>query len=155
VKTTWVIAADASRARIFEASASQPALHEIETFVHPEGRAQNRELKTDSAGRYFGKGGPQAHTGGPSVDPAQHEMELFAKSMGEYLDQARSLNRFEVLYVFAPPKLLGLLRKNMSKTTTKLISETIPKDISWFDESELEQYLKDHGIAMKDPGIAG
>jgi protein required for attachment to host cells len=147
VKTTWVIVADASRARIFEASNTERALHEIETFMHPEGRAQNRELKTDGAGRYFSRAGAQAHTGGPSVDPAQHEMELFAKRLGEYLDKACGENRFEALYVVAPPKLLGLLRKNLSKTTSQLISETIPKDISWFDERELEHYLKDHGVA--------
>jgi protein required for attachment to host cells len=156
VKSIWVIAADATRARIFEANADRPGLREIETLVHPEGRAQNRELKTDGAGRLFSKSGAQAHmnrsgaqahAADAKVDPAQHEMDLFTKIITEYLDKARGQNRYDALYIVAPPKLLGLIRKHLSKPALKLVSDTFPKDISWFSERDVERYLQEHGVA--------
>ena len=61
-KKTWIIAADSSRARIFEAIEPEQHLREIEDLANPEGRANNRELKSDAQGRYYGHGNrPATH----------------------------------------------------------------------------------------------
>ena len=70
MKTIWILVADSSRAKIFEAHGAMRGVHEIETFSNPEGRAHNRDLKTDGSGRYFGKGERnQGHTAAPQVEP--------------------------------------------------------------------------------------
>src|SRR5207253_5087143 len=90
MKTIWILVADSSRARIFEAQGATGDVREIETFNHPKGRAHNRDLKTDGSGRYFGKGEQnQGHTAAPQVEPAEHEAELFAKQMTDHLEKAR------------------------------------------------------------------
>jgi hypothetical protein len=44
--TTWIIAADASRARILQV-AGRERLVEVEDLVNPEGRLHNQEINTD------------------------------------------------------------------------------------------------------------
>jgi len=147
MKRAWVLAADASRARIFETEDGGDALREVETFAHPEGRAPNRELKTDGFGRYFSKGGgPQGHSATGQVDPAQHELDVFTKSIGDYVNKAGIDHRYDALYVVAPPKVLGSLRRHLSKEAQRRVSEELPKDVAWLSEPELERYLQEKGV---------
>ena len=46
MRITWILAADAARARIFEIPGARRPMREIRDFFNPEGRAQNRELDT-------------------------------------------------------------------------------------------------------------
>lgn len=145
VTTTWILVADSSRARIFEARGALRDVHEIEEFVHPEGRAHNRDLKTDASGRYFGKGEQtQGHTATTKVEPQEHEAELFAKQLTDHLDKARTTQRFESLHLIAPPKFLGLLRRHMRKETQNLVAATLTKEVAWLDERSIAEYIRTH-----------
>lgn len=141
--TTWVIAADASRARIFEVLGQQQAVHEIETFVHRESREKDRDLRTDAPGRYGS--GPQmtGHAETARSDASDHEALVFSREIGNYVEAARTQNRFEQLCLMAPPKFLGLLRQNLSKDAQRLVGREIPKDISWFDSADAERYVQE------------
>jgi protein required for attachment to host cells len=142
------VTADAARARIFEAHNHERALHEVEEFVNPKAQQQDRDINTSPHGRYFNHaGGPQGNTAEPRVDAVTHEMELFAKDVSAYLEKARNAHRYDKLRVIAAPKLLGLMRQNLSKEAMKLVEDEVPKDISWFDKREIEQYLADHPTA--------
>jgi protein required for attachment to host cells len=142
--TTWILAADASRARVFEQTSARGDLREVETFEHPEGRAHNRDLVTDGHGRYFGRGErEQGHTAPPRESAVEHENELFAKRLAEHLRLARTQSRFDRLRLVAAPKFLGLLRQNLDKEVDRVVVEAIAKDVAWFDPHSLAQYLKD------------
>ena len=41
----------------------------------------------------------------------------------------------------APPKFLGLMRKELGKEVAKLVIDQRPKDLSWFNARELERYF--------------
>jgi protein required for attachment to host cells len=141
--TTWIVAADASRARLFEITDPERHLRAIEEFAHPEGRASNRELNTGAQGRYTGQGGnPGAHSATRQVSAVDHENELFSKTLARYLDKARSQHRYDKLYLIAPPEFLGLMRENLSKEVRKIIAEEINKDLSWFNARDIERYVK-------------
>lgn len=58
--TTWIIAADESRARVLQVLDREQRLAEIEDLA---GRAQDRELQTDAEPRFNGS------QGGPASDP--------------------------------------------------------------------------------------
>lgn len=121
----------------------QDHLHEIEDLANPAGRANSRELETDGRGRFYGKGErEQGHTAEPSVNPVEHETELFSKRVGEFLDQARIEHRYDKLCLIAYPKFLGLMRQNLSKEVQKLVEDEVPKDISGLDVREIEDYVK-------------
>jgi protein required for attachment to host cells len=141
--TTWIVAADSSRARIFEIANPERRLREIEEFNHPEGRANNREINSEPDGRFHAKGsGPAGHTTGHKEAPVDHENELFSKKLSRYLDKARNDHRYDKLYLIAPPEFLGLMRENLSKEVRKLTAEEINKDLSWFDARDIERHIK-------------
>src|SRR5207249_4988981 len=108
--TTWIIAADSSRARILQVTDRARDLAEVEDLLNPEGRVHDRELISDAHPRFSGHSG-----GGPGSDreetsAAEHATELFAKRVGDYLDKARTAHRYDRLHLIAPPKFLGRLR---------------------------------------------
>jgi protein required for attachment to host cells len=147
MQTIWILAADNSRVRLFQELDQGHHLQEVEDFTHPEGGENNQELETDAKGRYFGKGErDQGNTAEPNISPVQHQNELFSKEIGEFLDKAGSEHRYDKLHVIAPPKFLGLLRKNISKETQKLVGEEIVKDISWNSTQEIEKFVRERRL---------
>src|SRR5688572_24257757 len=135
--TTWIVAADSSRARILQV-ADRERLVEVENFVNPEGRLQDRELTTDANPRLHGPGGMSAREEPSAVE---HAVEMFSKRIGNYLEKARTDHRYDKLYLVAPPKFLGLIRKELGKEVEKLISDDLDKDLSWFNAREIERYF--------------
>lgn len=135
--TTWIVAADASRARILQVLDRERRLSEIEDLYNPAGRLQGREITSDAEPRFRGTAGPANDREAGSA--VQHEVELFAKQIADYLDKARTAHRFDRLHLVAPPKFLGQLRKALGKEVQKRVEQELPKDLSWIDARELEQ----------------
>lgn len=141
MQTTWIVTADASRARILQVAGRENALTEVEDLVNPQGRMHNREINSDAAGRFRGPDRPGAHASDDENRAVDHQAELFAKRVGEFLDKARNERRYERLYLVAAPKFLGQLRKELGKETEKLVVDDLAKDLSWFNVRELEDYV--------------
>jgi protein required for attachment to host cells len=146
---TWIVAADAGRARFLQVAGPQ-RLVEVEDLLNPDARMDNRELTSDAHPRFSGHGGvgkPGAsRTSGPASDrqetsAQEHATDLFAKRVGDYLESARTAHRYDELVIVAPPKFLGALRKELGKEVEKLVVEELPKDLSWFKAQELERYF--------------
>ena len=140
--TTWVIAADASRARIFRMPDRNRDLEEIGDFVHQASRAKDRDLITDAQGRYFGGELGMGHSAPSRTDPTEYEADRFSKQLSDYVEKARTQHEFDNLCLIAPPKFLGMMRQNLSREAQKLINKEIPKDISWFNPRDIETYIK-------------
>jgi protein required for attachment to host cells len=143
--TTWIIVADASRARIFETPNSGREINEIMDLVNPAAREPTRDIQSDAHGRFHAKGGAStniSHSIERNQDAVEHEVELFAKRLSAYVDKARSEVRYDQLCLVAPPKFLGLLRGNLAKESQKLLKREIPKDLSKSDASTVLDYVR-------------
>ena len=138
--TTWIVAADESRARVLQVTGQRERLAEIHHLSNPEGRAQNRELQTDAEPRFHGNAGPASDR--EAQGAVEQSVRTFAKEVGRYLDKARQEQRYDELVLVAPPKFLGALRKELGKEVEKLVAEELPKDLSWFSERDLERYFE-------------
>jgi len=68
-------------------------------------------------------------------------VRTFAREVGRYLDRARLDHRFDQLVLVAPPKFLGVLRKELDKEVEKLVADELPKDLAGFSARELERYF--------------
>jgi protein required for attachment to host cells len=145
MQTTWILAADSSRARIFEVAEKEQRLHEIKDFANPEGRSSERELQTDMQGRVHGYGQQYRSHSTAEMEGVEHANELFSKELARYLDKARNDRQYQKLYLIAPPKFLGLLRSNLGKEVQKLVAEEIGKDLSWLSEHDIDRHLKANG----------
>ena len=127
---TWIVAANRSNARIFEVERGTDTPREIEDLVDPAGRAHERDLTSDAAGRFYGKGERnQGHSAGPEASQSQHEVERFAIQIRDYLDRAHAAHRFEQLWVIAAPAFLGALRTKLSKAVTAALELEVDKDV--------------------------
>lgn len=146
--TTWIVAADESRARVLQVARPERKLEEIESMLNPEGRLQDREMQSDAEPRFSGRAG-----GGPASDretqgAVEHAVKVFAREVGRYLEKARTDHRFDELVLVAPPKFLGALRKELDKEVAKLVVQELPKDLSAFNARDLEAYFsKESGRA--------
>lgn len=139
--TTWIVAADASRARVLQVADPEKKLVEIEDLLNPEGRLHDSEIASDNLGRWSGPDRPGGNAMQGGTGPAEHAVELFAKRVGDYLDKARNDHRYERLCLVAPPKFLGALRNALGKEVQKLVAEELPKDLSWLSARDLERYF--------------
>jgi protein required for attachment to host cells len=135
--TTWIIAADSSRARILQVLDREQRLSEVEDLLNPGGRVHDRDLIADAHPRFRGTSGPGSDREEPTA--VDHEVELFAKRLSDYLDKARTAHRYDRLHLIAPPKFLGQLRKELDKEVQKLVTAEIPKDLSWLNARDLER----------------
>jgi protein required for attachment to host cells len=159
--TTWIIAADSSRARILELDQPNRRLVELEDFLNPEARLQDKELQSDAEPRFNGHGGAggSSKTGGPASDreaqgAVEHSTRVFAREVGRYLHTARTQHRFDALMLVAPPRFLGTLRKELDKEVQKLVVEELGKDLSWFNRRDLERYVVHGDLRASERGSA-
>jgi protein required for attachment to host cells len=132
---TFVLVADASRARLF---AHEP--HEntpgkfvlLEEFDHPASRAKVADIMADKPGRTFSSGPMTAARSAKEyrTDPKQVEAEKFVRELSRHLVSSFDAHAFDALVVAAPPKFLGLLRAALAQQHDH-VSERV---IAWHEK---------------------
>ncbi len=143
MRTTWILVGDASRARIFEIPGPGRPIREVRDFFNPEGRQKNRDIDAAPQGRFYGKGERgQGHSAPQHRSPAEHDEEMFAVELTDWLHNARAQGLFATLHLVAPPKLLGMLRRHLDSPTRKLVGREIDKDLSRASIEQIEGYVR-------------
>lgn len=136
----WVVVADAAGARIFRADPSGRRLELECELAHPEGRAKPSELVADRPGRSLDSSRTGArHAMEPDTDPARAELQRFARRIAQELDANRSA--FDALILVAGPRLLGLLRAELTEPLRQRTRAEVAKDLAHADPSRLLEEL--------------
>lgn len=147
--TTFVVAANASRARIFAQASRSDPLEEIADLVNPEAREREQDFMTDesTAQRAADKsrhGVGQPTTGSdyqPRTTPHQAEAQKFAQEIATFLDEAHNAGRFDKLCVIASPEFMGVLRKKFGTRMGKVETMEITKDYTRESAQQLRERL--------------
>ena len=139
--TTLIVVAASARARIFSVSGIGGKLHEIADLTHPGARLHDRELSSDRPGRSFDSHGQGRHGMQQPTSPQQHESHLFAVEIADYVDRARREKNVDSLILVAPPKFLGRLRSELSKSTRALLAGELGKNLVEADIETLAHHL--------------
>jgi protein required for attachment to host cells len=137
---TWVLVADASRARLFRIGDD----HHLEpAYAHDivGSDLQSREMGSDRPGRMYDRKGGGRHAAEPPTDLKRHAKFELAHEVAAILDAERKKNAFEQLVVVAPPQFLGDLRASMPDHVQHLIVREINKDLSALSARDLEAQL--------------
>jgi len=161
--TTWTIAANSGRARIFSDADNAASLKEVDDLVNPAAQQRVMDIVTDkmspraaqSSGHSIGGGqgggfehaapaGAQGNDYQPAVTPSEHEAQKFAKDISEYLQQAHQAGRFQHLVVAASPEFLGVLRSQIDPQIKSLIKSEVNKDYTHSNGQELRAQLDAH-----------
>lgn len=167
MQTTWIISANAGRARIFSEDDPAEPLQEIEDMVNSAVHLRTSESETDrmsptsasGSGHNIGFGssvggespGANPHNGKagapnkqyqPAHTPAELEAEKFAKDISQYLLDAHRDGRFEKLVISASPQFLGALRSFLDPHIKPLIKMELNKDYTHFNAHQLREQLR-------------
>ena len=149
--TTFVVAANASRARVFAQASLKDPLEEVADLVNPEAREREQDFMTDetTAQRSADK---SRHSVGrpttgsdyqPNLTPHQVEARKFAQEIATFLDEAHNAGRFDKLCVVASPEFMGLLRDKLGTRMGKVERVEITKDYTRDSPQQLRERLAD------------
>lgn len=122
--TTWILVADAARARLFSAERRNGHLTEVAAMVHP-------------ASRTFGHNTPERETSHTKV------ADEFSHALAELLEEGRVEHQYDQLILVAPPKFLGRMRSAISGEVEKLVAESVGKDVTRASPDEIREVLSD------------
>jgi len=131
MQTTWVIAADAGRARFFEMSEGGKQVTEIEDLLNPD---------VDAGERSAGLGGRLYASGAAGTAP--RETDLFSKRVGQFVEQGLAARRFDKLCLIAPFKVLDQIRQNLGEQARRMIDVEIPKDLAWSQSRDVADFIR-------------
>lgn len=138
---TWVIVADASRARFLKFKGHVSGLEEFHDLVNPEGRLKSKDLVTDRHGTANDRAGTGTPQMGENAEAAHHVERAFAGELGRELSKMTREAGVKSLILAAPPRFLGELRQSLDKTTAALVSQEINKDISRLTPDQIKTHL--------------
>lgn len=139
----WVVVADSSRARFFEAQGNLELLVELEDLLSPAGRMNDADLTHDAKGRFYGKGG-QVHTAEPAMSAKIKASEQFSNAVTQHLEKACETKRYDRLILVAPPKFLGQLHRQLSHRVIQRITQELPLDISSLSAAQISDHVRRH-----------
>jgi protein required for attachment to host cells len=149
---TWIVSANASRARVFAQAHAASPLDEISDLVHEESRMRVHDLETDSPVGARAASDSTHSTSAPTTpstyEPKQtqkkREAELFAREVAEYLVKAHNEGRFDKLCLVASPEFLGLLRGLVEPRLHAALSLQIDKDYTHSTPQQLYEQIRSH-----------
>lgn len=129
MNTLWIISANRSFAKIYEAKGHGHSIKEVQHLDNPDGRKKNSELGSDKPGRSFDRVGGGRHALGTQVDPREHELQGFLFKLVHLLDEGLKSKSFNQLAIVAPPHVLGALTQELPEQLRKLLIKEVPKDL--------------------------
>lgn len=148
---TWIVTANASRARFFSQAASSTSLQEVEGMINSGARLRTLESESDKIGPT--SAAKSIHnTGGatpnkayePHQTPVEHQTELFARNVAEFLLKGQQQGRFRQLCIIASPQFLGILRQQLNSNVASAVSLEINKDYTQASPAELLEHIRTH-----------
>ncbi|GAB4166488.1 MAG: hypothetical protein Fur0039_03380 [Rhodocyclaceae bacterium] len=140
-QTTWILVANASKAKFYANAGPKAGLKLIREVEHPASRQKNADLVTDRAG-HMQSSGTGHGSRQPQTEPKQNEAQNFALSLARELNQARTERRYARAILVAPPAFLGLLNASLDAPTAQLVTRRIEKDYTKAPDKELASRLE-------------
>ncbi|MBF7054750.1 host attachment protein [Halomonas sp. KAO] len=139
--TTYIVVADAARARIFTRDALK--LVEQESLVHAANRLHEGDLVTDRGADVHESTSTSSRSSGGESAARTHEEQVFAKQVAERLYRARVDNSLEKLILVAPGRFLGQLRDKLDAPTAKLVIHSLTKDLTKANPEDIQEAVSD------------
>ncbi|MEZ4451533.1 MAG: host attachment protein [Nannocystaceae bacterium] len=134
---TWILIADAARARIFAVEGPRDPWVAVDVEDHPEGRLRGVDLVSDRPGRSFHSSAPARSAMEPHTDPREVEAQRFARALAERALAGRREGAYESLVLVAPPRFLGHLRSALAPGVAERVSASIDADLTHFADGDL------------------
>ena len=141
---TWVLIADAARARVFEASGKGRGLAAVQDMTLVAALAPSRDLGTDRPGRSFESVGSTRHAMEGTSDLHREQKRQFARRIAEAVEKRCAAKSFERLVVVAPAATMGDLRSLLTERVKATVTAEVVADLTNTPTSDLPAHLADY-----------
>jgi len=138
---TWILVANASRAKLFSNDGPKKGLRLVRESAHPESREKASDLVSDRAGHMQGSGNGHGARQ-PKNDPKTNEARSFAQELARELNAGRGKQLCGRVILVAPPAFMGLINEKLDGQTASLVSDRFEKDYTKATERELAGHLQ-------------
>lgn len=138
---TWLLVADAAKARLFEIPKKGADLIAIACFTYPDGRSPGQHPEHGRQGRTQESANSARHAIEPHTSLEEKHAMQFADLLRDAIRQGRMENKYEQLVLMAPPRFLGVLRDRLDEQSLKCVVAEVGSDLLALSPTELRAYL--------------
>jgi len=151
--TTWVLIADASRARLFKHHRAERTLILAFEDDRPQLRDKQASQGADRPGRVHERSGATRHAMEPHTAADELGRSSFARELVDRLRSGASEHSFDLLLI-APPAMLGSLRSQLDDPLRERLVGELSKDLTKLPAHELGDHLSDWITVNPRPELA-
>lgn len=145
MKKTWILIANAARARVLERRAGDHALLELADFVCPPKNlimeAEGGDL-TGAAGKGHGRTGHAGTQFEPHMEVKDKARALFARQLADYLNQGVTEQACQALVLIASSPMLGDLKPLLSSAAANVLERTVASDLTRYQHADLKERVE-------------
>ena len=141
---TWVLIADAARARIFENTGKGTGLTIVQDMTLDAELLPSHELGTDRPGRSFDSVGSGRHAMESPSDLHREQKRQFARRIAAAIGERQATQGFDSLVLVAPPVTMGDLRAALPDKVKAVVAAEVVADLTKTPMSELPAHLAAH-----------
>lgn len=136
----WVVVCDGAKALVLENAGSRktPNLRTREVYQHDD--LKTRDIGTDRPGRSFSSVG-EGRSAMQQADWHDQEEQRFLAKLAARLDKAVLGGETVSLIVVAPPRAIGVLRREFSAHVRQAIRAEVEKDYVKMPVDEITRHL--------------
>lgn len=149
MSTVWIVTANSGHAHFFSQQANTSSLEKVGDMGNGKHSLPTSETESDRIGQHAASnskhsvGAPTQPSGyQPNQTPAEHQSELFARNVAQYLSDGHQEGKFNQLVITASPEFLGVLRPLLGAELTKIVINEINKDYTHCNAQELAGYIQ-------------
>lgn len=139
----WIVAADHSGARVLATDKRAGPVQEVSQVEHPEGRLKEQEFGGRKPEAGFASAGHGEDILNYDKTHKRNDEERFARELAEYLDKARTSQKFEELYLVSEPRFLGALRNALPDELRKTVKGEVSKNVTQQSPEQIRKQLPD------------
>jgi protein required for attachment to host cells len=136
----WVVVCDGAKALVLVNAGNRQTPNLITREVYEQSDPKTREIGTDKPGRAFNSVG-NGRSAVEQTDFHEQEEQRFLARLAARLDKAVLGGETGALIVVAPPRAIGLLRREFSKHVREALRAEVEKDYVKLPLSEIARHL--------------
>lgn len=134
---TWIVVADGAKARVLEGPGHGGAFKPVDDLSFASHAPASRDIDSERPGRTFNSTGKLRHAIEPRVDAHERREAEFLKSVADRLEQALRRKAYDDLVLAAPPRALGILRKQLSSEVQRRLRGELDRDLIKQPDAEI------------------
>jgi protein required for attachment to host cells len=136
----WVVVCDGAKALVLVNRGNRQTPNLVTREVYEQDDPKTREIGTDKPGRAVASMG-NSRSAMEQTDFHEQEEQRFLARLAERLDKAVLGGETGALIVVAPPRAIGMLRREFSKHVRQALRAEVEKDYVKLPVGEIERHL--------------